>query len=69
MLGPVFERLAEEDGSKADFFKLNVDENPEIASRYGITGIPTVLVFRSGKVSRQFIGVQPAQVYRDAVAS
>ena len=54
---------------KAHVYKLNVDENPGIAGKYGITGIPTVIVFNGGEVSRQFVGVQPEQVYLSALES
>lgn len=52
---------------KAQVFKLNVDDNPQIASRYGITGIPTVMIFKNGEVDKQFVGVQPEQVYLSAL--
>ena len=40
-------------------FKLNVDDNPETAGKYGIRGIPTVLLFKDGKVVNQAVGVAP----------
>lgn len=47
--------------------KLNVDENPVTAGKYGISGIPTVIIFRNGQVEKQFVGVQPEQVYLSAL--
>lgn len=67
MVGPIIERISEKLGGNVKVFKLNVDENPSIASKYGITGIPTVMIFNGGKVERQFVGVQPEQVYMSAL--
>lgn len=67
MLAPILENVSEKLAGKAKIFKLNVDDNPAIASRYGITGIPTVIVFKNGKVEKQFVGVQPERTYLNAV--
>ena len=67
MVGPTIDRIAEKMTGKAHVYKLNVDENPTVASKYGITGIPTVMVFNAGQVARQFVGVQPEQVYISAL--
>jgi thioredoxin 1 len=48
-------------------YKLNVDENPRVSSEYGITGIPTVIVFKNGQVDKTFVGVQQEQVYLNAL--
>jgi thioredoxin len=56
--GPILERVAEKVGEKAQICKLNVDENRETAMKYGITGIPTLLVFKNGEMIQQFVGVQ-----------
>jgi thioredoxin 1 len=67
MVGPIIENISDKTQGKAKVYKLNVDDNPQVASRYGITGIPTVIVFRNGEVSKQFVGVQPEQVYMSAL--
>ncbi len=67
MVGPIIEGISEKVNGTAKVFKLNVDENPGIAGKYGITGIPTVMVFKNGQVDKQFVGVQPEQVYLDAL--
>ncbi|MFW5960238.1 MAG: thioredoxin [Chitinivibrionales bacterium] len=67
MAGPLIDRVAEKMEGKAKVYKLNVDNNPETASKYGITGIPTVMVFKNGEVSKQLVGVQPEEVYMDAL--
>lgn len=57
MIAPVLEELAAEYEGKAVIGKLNVDENPGIASRYGVTSIPTLIFFKEGEARDQMIGV------------
>ena len=59
VLGPVVEELAGELAGQAKVGKLNVDENPGIASEYGVRSIPTVLIFDKGKLVDSSIGVVP----------
>jgi thioredoxin 1 len=56
--GPVLEKVADHVGEKAQIYKLNVDENQEVAMKYQITGIPTLLLFKDGEVVHQFYGLQ-----------
>ncbi len=58
-LSPVLEKLSKEFDGKVEFYKLNVDDEQEIAFEYGIASIPTVLFFRKGKVVGGFIGAMP----------
>ncbi len=67
MAGPIIEGVAEKMKGKAKVLKLNVDENPNTPGRYGINGIPTILIFRNGSVEKQLVGVQPEAVYLDAL--
>ena len=67
MLAPTIEKLAADRGGQATIGKLNVDESPEIAGRFGIRSIPTVLLFKQGQVVESLIGVQPAQAYEEAL--
>ena len=67
MLTPTIESLASEYEGKVKVAKVNVDENQQLAAKYGIMSIPTVMVFNKGKVVEQFIGVQPKGVYEDAL--
>lgn len=69
MVGPIIDRISEKMAGKVKVYKLNVDENPSTSSQYGITGIPTVVIFRNGKVERELVGVQPEQVYLNAIDS
>lgn len=58
-LAPVIDELSKENGEKINVFKLNVDENPEIAGKFGVRSIPTVLFFKDGKVADQSVGAVP----------
>jgi thioredoxin 1 len=59
MIAPIIDKLAEEYSSKVLFAKLNVDENPKTASKYGIMSIPTLLVFKSSKLVDTIVGAVP----------
>ncbi len=59
MVAPVVEELADEYAGKVDFVKLNTDDNPDTAVKYGIRSIPTLLVFKEGEVAGQIVGFRP----------
>ena len=59
MLTPVIDELASEYAGKVSIGKLNVDENSDIASNYGIRSIPCLLFFKNGKVEKQIMGAVP----------
>jgi len=59
MLGPIFEELSGEYSGKVKFAKVNVDENPKIPANYGVRGIPTLIMFKGGKVVDQVVGAVP----------
>ncbi|GIW58854.1 MAG: thioredoxin [Candidatus Dojkabacteria bacterium] len=62
---PVFEKVAEEMGEKVKFAKLNVDDNPSIAQKFGVMSIPTIILLKDGKeVSRQ-MGAMPEVMFRN----
>jgi thioredoxin 1 len=56
MMAPVIEEVAEEYKDKLKVGKLDVDQNPETAQKYGVMSIPTLLVFKNGEVVKQLIG-------------
>ena len=61
MIAPVIEELAAELAGRVKVAKLNVDENPAMASRFGLRSIPTLLVMKGGREVDRLIGVQPKQ--------
>lgn len=58
MQGPIVEEVAKEMGGNAKVGKLNVDENPAMAQKFGVMSIPTLMIFKGGTVVKQFVGVQ-----------
>lgn len=58
MLGPVVERIAEANAGRILVGKMNVDENPNMPQKYGIQGIPTIILFKNGEVAKQLVGYQ-----------
>lgn len=65
MIAPVLDQLAAESQGLYRITKLNVDENPQIASQFQIATIPTLLIFKDGKLIDRLIGVQPKQTIAD----
>ncbi len=59
MLGPIVEELARELSGKIVFGKLNVDENMQTSNKHGISAIPTLLVFKNGKLVDKLVGAYP----------
>ena len=62
MLGPVIEDLAKEFEGKIKIAKLNVDENPVTANRFGVMSIPTMIFFENGEPGEQIVGFHPMPV-------
>lgn len=59
MIGPALEEIAGEMGDRVAIAKINIDENPGVPSRYGVRGIPTLMVFKDGKVAATKVGAMP----------
>jgi thioredoxin 1 len=67
ILGPIIEEVADEMGENVVVGKLDVDENQNTAMKFNVMSIPTVMIFKGGKAVETFIGVQPKNVYVDAL--
>lgn len=67
MIAPVLEKLAGEYGDKITIAKVNTDENPEWAMKYGVQGIPTLLFIAQGKVVDRLVGAAPAPAIKAKV--
>ncbi|MHB0915778.1 MAG: thioredoxin [Thermoleophilia bacterium] len=59
MVGPIVEEIAKDQEGKVKVGKMNVDDNREVATRYQIMSIPTILKFENGEVARQVVGAMP----------
>ncbi len=66
-IAPLVEEIAQQYAGKLRVAKINVDDNPEAATRYGVRGIPTLLLFQGGQVKDQIVGAVPKKVLLDAV--
>ena len=58
-IGPIVEELAREYDGKLKVVKMNVDDNPRTPSRYGVRGIPNLILFKGGEVKEQIVGAVP----------
>ena len=67
MVAPVIEELSAEFAGRISFGKLNTDENQRVAMSYGITAIPTILLFAKGHLVDKVVGAYPKQMLRDRI--
>ncbi len=67
MLGPVMEDISEELSDKAQFVKINVDDNPDLAREYGIMSIPCVMVFKGGELAGKNLGFVPKAAMKEFI--
>ena len=67
MIAPVLEEFAQEIGDKVKIAKLNVDDNPETASRFGVMSIPTLIVFKDGQPVDKIVGFQPKEALKSVL--
>jgi thioredoxin 1 len=67
VIAPAIEALSNEFEGKVKFVKVDVDANQEVASRYEIMSIPTIMLFENGKVEDSIIGAHPANVYKQHI--
>jgi thioredoxin 1 len=64
-IAPVFERLSDQYQGKLSFAKVDVDENPRTAGSLGIQAIPTLVIFKGGKVIGQLVGPHPSRLQQE----
>jgi len=68
MIGPALEEIAGVMGDKVKIVKLNVDENPNTAAKYGIMSIPTLMLFKNGEIASRQVGAAPKQKLQQWIA-
>ena len=66
-LAPIVDEVAQSYSGKVKVMKMNVDENPGTPGRYGIRGIPTLLIFKGGQVKEQIVGYVPKETIEKAI--
>lgn len=59
MIGPALEEISDELGDKVTIAKLNIDEHPDAPARYGVRGIPTMILFKDGQKAAELVGARP----------
>ncbi|MFC1645031.1 thioredoxin [Patescibacteria group bacterium] len=69
MMGPIIDELAKDVEGQFKVGKVNVDENSEIASKYGIMSIPAIKIFKGGEIVKEFTGVQDADSLKAELGS
>jgi thioredoxin 1 len=67
MLAPTIDEVASAYEGKAKVGKVDTDANQEISVKYGITSIPTVLLFQNGEVAKKFVGLTPKEQFSEAI--
>ena len=61
MLAPVLEEVASEVAGRAYVYKVDIDQSPDLAGRYGVSSVPTLIAFENGQIKKQTLGAQPKQ--------
>ena len=69
MVAPIIEELGKEYAGKVKVRKLNTDENPEVAGRYQVMSIPTILFFKNGQVVEKLVGARPKRQFKEMIDS
>jgi thioredoxin 1 len=67
MLGPVIEQIADEYSGKAVICKVNTDEQRQAAVQYGISAIPTIILFKNGQIEKKWVGLSKKSDITDAI--
>lgn len=66
-LAPLIHQIAEENLGAVKVVKVNTDDSPNASMKYGITGIPTVILFKGGEEVNRFVGIKPKSSYQSAI--
>jgi thioredoxin 1 len=69
MIAPALEELAGELGGKVTIAKINIDENPQVPQKYGVRGIPTMMIFNQGQVAATKVGALPKSKIKEWIES
>ena len=67
MIGPILEELSDEMSAQVTIAKHNIDNEPNTPTKYGVRGIPTMLLFKDGELVSRQVGVAPKKTYEDAI--
>ena len=67
MLAPILEKLADELAGKANIVKIDIDKDIDLATKYGITAVPTLIVFKNGEVINTTTGLQPLESLKSLI--
>ncbi len=68
-IGPALEEISEEMNDKVIIAKLNIDENPQAAGKYGVKGIPTLMLFKDGEIASTKVGALPKSKLKEWIES
>ena len=68
MMAPVVEEIAAEKAGEVNVYKIDIDDNPDIAQRYGVMSIPTFIVFKNGEAVAKTLGAQPKEKILELLA-
>ncbi len=68
-IAPMIDELSTSNAGNVKVVKVNIDDSPSAPSQYGVTSIPTLMLFKAGTVVERFVGVQPKQRLQDALDS
>lgn len=67
MFSPIVEEFAADQAGKVTVGKVNIDDEPELASRFGVMSIPTAIFFQGGKAARTLVGLQPKEALEELI--
>ena len=67
MIAPFLEEMATDMAGKVTVAKVNIDENPQTPMKYGVRGIPTVILFKDGQVAQKFVGLRQEKDFKEAL--